>query len=113
MCTMKNILILMMVGLLGFMTSGVILAQGTAQISGAVQDSSGAVLPGAEITATQTETGVSRTTITNETGRGNRKAWRDRERGHSELSWNAGVIPTARCKGCHGDGELYLVPLYR
>src|ERR1041385_1714220 len=43
-------------------------AQATAQISGAVQDSSGAVLPGVEITATQTETGVSRMTVTNETG---------------------------------------------
>src|SRR5207248_436741 len=43
-------------------------AQATAQISGAVQDQSGAVLPGAEITATQTDTGVSRMTITNETG---------------------------------------------
>src|SRR5712691_4898266 len=43
-------------------------AQATAQISGSVQDSSGAALPGAEITATQTETGVSRTTISNETG---------------------------------------------
>src|SRR5713101_4681725 len=42
--------------------------QATAQISGAVQDSSRAVLPGVEITATQTETGVSRTTVTNETG---------------------------------------------
>ena len=42
--------------------------QATAQISGAVQDSSGAVLPGVEITATQTETAVSRMTVTNETG---------------------------------------------
>src|SRR2546425_13307259 len=43
-------------------------AQATAQISGAVQDPSGAVLPGAEVTATQTDTGVRRSTITNETG---------------------------------------------
>src|SRR5205807_1853762 len=43
-------------------------AQATAQISGAVQDSTGAVLPGAEITATQIDTGVSRMTISNETG---------------------------------------------
>src|SRR6516225_3551080 len=43
-------------------------AQATAQISGAVQDPSGAVLPGAELTATQTDTGISRMTITNETG---------------------------------------------
>ena len=44
-------------------------AQATAQISGSVADQSGAVLPGVEITATQTETGVARTNITNETGR--------------------------------------------
>src|SRR5437867_89493 len=43
-------------------------AQATAQISGSVRDQSGAVLPGVEITATQTDTGVSRMTITNETG---------------------------------------------
>src|SRR5438445_127584 len=42
--------------------------QATAQISGTVRDSSGAVLPGVEITATQTETGIARTTVTNETG---------------------------------------------
>ena len=44
-------------------------AQATGQINGSVQDSSGAVLPGAEITATQTDTGVSRMTVSNETGR--------------------------------------------
>src|SRR5436853_6806136 len=43
-------------------------AQATAQISGTVRDQSSAVLPGVEITATQTETGVARKTITNETG---------------------------------------------
>src|SRR3954465_12011972 len=43
-------------------------AQATAQISGTVQDQSGAVLPGVEITATQTDTGISRMTVTNETG---------------------------------------------
>jgi hypothetical protein len=43
-------------------------AQATAQINGTVVDQSGAVLPGVEITATQTETGISRSTITNETG---------------------------------------------
>ncbi len=43
-------------------------AQATAQISGTVLDPSGAVLPGAEITATQSDPGISRTTITNETG---------------------------------------------
>src|SRR5215831_7752061 len=43
-------------------------AQGTAQISGTVKDQSGAVLPGTEVTATQTETGVARTVVSNETG---------------------------------------------
>ena len=48
--------------------SGVAWGQATAQISGTIHDASGAVLPGVEITATQTETGIARTTITNETG---------------------------------------------
>jgi len=43
-------------------------AQGTAQISGTVADSSGARLPGAEVTATQTATGVTRSVISNEAG---------------------------------------------
>jgi hypothetical protein len=43
-------------------------AQATAQISGSVRDASGAVLPGVEVTATRTDTGISRSTITNETG---------------------------------------------
>src|SRR2546428_11489049 len=50
------------------MACGNVWAQATAQISGAVQDQSGAVLPGVEVTATQTETGVRRTTVTNEPG---------------------------------------------
>jgi hypothetical protein len=43
-------------------------AQATAQISGTVRDQSGAVLPGAEVTATQTDTGIARNAVTNETG---------------------------------------------
>src|SRR5262245_60265720 len=50
------------------LTSTGAFAQATAQISGTVRDQSGAVLPGVEITATQTETGVSRNTVSNETG---------------------------------------------
>ena len=47
----------------------VVLSQGsTAQITGTVRDQSGAVLPGVEITATQTSTGVSRMTLSDETG---------------------------------------------
>jgi hypothetical protein len=44
-------------------------AQGaTAQITGTVKDQSGAVLPGAEITVTQTDTGASRMAVSDETG---------------------------------------------
>src|SRR6266566_166387 len=66
---MTRILTALFFGLLAsVMTCGSVWAQATAQISGTVQDQSGAVLPGSEITATQTDTGVSRTTIANETG---------------------------------------------
>ena len=47
---------------------GQVYAQATAQISGRVQDASAAVLPGVEITATNTATGIGRTTVTNESG---------------------------------------------
>src|SRR5439155_9226697 len=43
-------------------------AQATAQISGTVRDQTGAVLPGVEVTATQTSTGITRSTVSNETG---------------------------------------------
>jgi len=43
-------------------------AQATAQISGTVKDQSGAVLPGVEVTVTQTDTGIARSAVTNETG---------------------------------------------
>jgi Carboxypeptidase regulatory-like domain len=43
-------------------------AQATAQISGTARDQSGAVLPGVEVTLTQTDTGITRNTVTNETG---------------------------------------------
>jgi carboxypeptidase family protein len=41
----------------------------TAAFQGTVTDSSAAVLPGAQVTASNVETGLKRTTITNETGR--------------------------------------------
>jgi Carboxypeptidase regulatory-like domain len=47
---------------------GALWAQVTAQISGTVKDASGAVLPGVEVTATQTATGLVRTVVSNETG---------------------------------------------
>jgi hypothetical protein len=43
-------------------------AQDTAQINGTVTDASGAVLPGVEVTAAQTATGLNRSVVTNETG---------------------------------------------
>jgi len=42
-------------------------AQATAQLNGRVNDESGAALPGAAVTATQTATGLIRTEVTNET----------------------------------------------
>jgi hypothetical protein len=53
-----------------FLSFGVtmIWAQATAQISGSVKDQSGAVLPGVEVTATQTATGAKRSAVTDETG---------------------------------------------
>src|SRR5580704_3656247 len=49
-------------------TCTVVWAQSTAQISGSVKDQTGAVLPGVEVTATQTATGLKRTAVTDETG---------------------------------------------
>src|SRR5688500_12186269 len=43
-------------------------AQATAQISGGVRDQSGGVLPGVDVTVTQTDTGLVRTTITDASG---------------------------------------------
>jgi hypothetical protein len=63
----KLVILLVLITSLTF-TSTTVWAQATAQITGTVHDSSGAVLPGVEIKATQTETGISRTTISNETG---------------------------------------------
>ena len=43
-------------------------AQATAELAGRVTDESGAVLPGVTVTATQTDTGLARTAVTDETG---------------------------------------------
>src|SRR5207247_11229945 len=43
-------------------------AQSTAQLSGTVRDQSGAVLPGVDVKATQTATGLERSVLTNATG---------------------------------------------
>jgi len=66
---MKRVWIAFFIGLVGSsVTCGSVWAQATAQISGTVRDQSGAVLPGVEVTATQTGTGIARTAVTNETG---------------------------------------------
>lgn len=64
----RQTLIRMLVGFVLFIACGVVWAQSTAQINGAVTDSSGAVLPGVEITATQVDTGLVRNVVSNETG---------------------------------------------
>src|SRR5262245_30939603 len=67
--TMKRTLLSVLVSVLVFVfSSGEVWAQATAQISGTVRDQSGAVLPGVEVVATQTDTGIARTAVTNETG---------------------------------------------
>ncbi|HYR83835.1 MAG TPA: carboxypeptidase-like regulatory domain-containing protein [Terriglobia bacterium] len=65
---MKRICLFLLIALPSPMTCGSVWAQASAQINGSVRDQSGAVLPGVEVTATQTDTGIIRTTITNETG---------------------------------------------
>src|SRR5438128_9545817 len=66
---MKSIAIFLSVAVfIGWLSTADAAAQATAQVSGTVRDQSGAVLPGVEITATQTETAIKRTTVSNETG---------------------------------------------
>ena len=66
---MKRIAFRLLIGLLiSILSCAAVWAQATAQISGTAKDQSGAVLPGVEVTATQIDTGVARSTVTNETG---------------------------------------------
>jgi len=66
---MKRIVIALLIGIFGFgLGCGTIWAQASAQITGAVRDQSGAVLPGVEVSATQTDTGIKRMVVTDETG---------------------------------------------
>ena len=50
------------------LSSGTLWAQATAELSGRVTDESGAILPGVTVTAAQTETGFTRTVVTDEAG---------------------------------------------
>ena len=55
--------------LLVLLTAPAAWAQGaTAQISGTVKDASGGVLPGADVTVTQTDTGLKRNVVTDANG---------------------------------------------
>src|SRR5437016_5167207 len=67
---MKGISVCVLAGLLACaLAEATVWAQATtAQISGTVKDQTGAVLPGVEITATQTATGAKRTAVSNDTG---------------------------------------------
>src|SRR5437016_2719650 len=61
---MKTILLAILLAL----SSPILWAQGTSQIQGVVKDTSGAVIGGAEVKATQTDTGVARTVMSAEDG---------------------------------------------
>src|SRR5947209_8366455 len=50
------------------LTSTLAFGQATAELNGRVTDDSGAVLPGVTVTATQTDTGFTRTTVTEANG---------------------------------------------
>src|SRR5262245_40780047 len=66
---MKRVITALSIGVLFcLITCADVWAQATAQITGSVKDQSGAVLPGVEVTVTQTETGATRTAVSNETG---------------------------------------------
>src|SRR5687767_10660644 len=59
---------LFVVGFSLVLVSGTAWAQATAELAGRVTDESGAVLPGVTVTATQTDTRVERSTVTDGTG---------------------------------------------
>ncbi len=59
---------LLVVCFLTFACSAAVLAQATSEISGTVADASGAVVAGAQITATQTTTGISRSVTSDASG---------------------------------------------
>jgi len=62
---MKRVLVFLVAAMA---VCGDVWAQATAQIAGTVRDQSGAVLPGVEVTVTQSDTGTTRSAVTNETG---------------------------------------------
>src|SRR5688500_15285452 len=60
--------VLVALGLVGLLGAPCAYAQATAQITGIVEDAQGAVLPGVDVTAIQTETGFKRSTVTDASG---------------------------------------------
>jgi len=54
--------------LIGILSTGVGFGQTVSQISGTVKDDSGAVVPGVQVTATQTETGFKKSAASDEAG---------------------------------------------
>src|SRR5215510_7607703 len=66
---MRHVLRTLFCGLVVVLLSaGTSHSQATAQITGTVKDSSGGVLPGASVTATQTETGFKREAVSDTDG---------------------------------------------
>src|SRR5438874_3073248 len=65
---MNRIVMVAWIVLVGAIFEGTAWSQATAQVSGTVRDQSGAVLPGVEVTARQTSTGITRSTVSNEAG---------------------------------------------
>ena len=51
-----------------FLACAAVFGQELARISGAVTDQTGAVVPGVEVTATQTDTGFTRSAVSDTTG---------------------------------------------
>src|SRR5690349_965644 len=64
----RNFLVALVACSVFVLTSSNLWAQAIAQINGTAKDRTGAVLPGVEITVTQTETAATRSAVTNETG---------------------------------------------
>src|SRR5262249_3022144 len=66
---MKRLAFCLMTAFIVFgLTTASAWAQATAQIAGTVRDQSGAVLPGVEVMVTHTDTGATRSAVSNESG---------------------------------------------